>query len=220
MITGNNVNKNIDEKIADWTLISLIELVEEFFDDRFYDDELHIYTDYKEDFIISKVVSCLKTPLDFYTGVEEAFIYHWEYALYKYLGKHSWDKPVSFDEVADSLSLESIFSEKSPKNQKELSVLANEFRIKKKYYELSRWLKWSAIECEEIKSKFEFINQVDEISARKWVENTIKEYGKENLHIADFLAFGTKYGIIVTFDSVWRSLNNPSKLKPITDLYR
>lgn len=201
MITSNNC-----------TLFSLIELVEEFFDDKFYDDEFYIYANCKEDFCIDAVFSCLKMPEDFYTGVHESFTDWWEEVLYGHFCERDCDSAISYDEVADGLGLKYQFFEKSPKNAEELSALAKEFRIKRKYYELSRWLKWSTIECEEVKSKFEFIKLADESSAREWVDGVLKEYDEESLHISDFDEFGFEYGVIVAFDSVWRLMNSPIKL--------
>ena len=208
MIASNNVNLSIDEKTTEITTGSLIEFIEEYRDEIAFENDLFHTILCDNEYQYKLVHSCLVVPSDFYEGIDLAFDDWWEAVLYSQFLEYDWDKKISFDELSESLYLKGVVFEKAPRNTEELHTLAEEFRIKLKYYKLSQWYKWQATECAEMKTKIKFFGLTDDGSSREWAESVIKEYGEEKLHIADFSEFGFQYGVIVGFDSAWHTLNS------------
>jgi hypothetical protein len=205
MTTSNNVNINTDEKASKVTIYALIDYIE-WYRDKIACENIYIHGIRCDDkFIGNMVLSCLTMPSDFYDGVTEAFDEYWGFVLDELFD--DYDEIIGFFEIEECLSLKCQFFEKAPKNPTELNSLAELYRVKLKYYQLSQWFKWSAIECDEVKSKVSLIKSSDNCFDREWAESIVMEYGDEKLHIADFDEFGFEYAHIVVFDEAWRTLN-------------
>jgi hypothetical protein len=129
-------------------------------------------------------------PEEFYDGVKEAFRDIWNDIIVEYCEQDNADDVII--SLADVIKC--LYLDKAPKTLEEISDIFQDLLMKREYHEYLHWFKWSAIECEEVKSTYHFCNPVDTSSARKWAESIILKYGTDYLHIKDFFNFGYLYG--------------------------
>ena len=173
----NNAISAIDfseVKLTRYTLNMIYEWASESLSCRFYEQI---------------VFSGLKMPEEFYSGVREANRDIWSDIVIGNFDESDSDDTISLDEIVAKLYLD-----KTPKTLEEITATFQDFLLKREYHEHLFWFKWSAIECEEIKSQYHFRNPVDTNSAREWAIEIIEEYGLNYLHIEDFFEFGYLYG--------------------------
>ena len=191
----NNAETRTNEEVLSVKVIDFVCSAKEILDSNFYDDEFPHFHAKNVEFYAKTTSKCLEMPKEFYEGSLDFIETGWEETSYMCYDKQ-YNDTVSLDELLKNLYIDGPL----PTNAEELRLLAEEFRTKKKFYHLVRWLKWYSIESADVKADIEFGEPLQKNSVCEWITEVTNKYGEKNLHIEDFWLFGSDYMEIVALD--------------------